>query len=245
MARQIQELGHDMLSRFNARFSGLAPAPFETEETSSPAAWANMVTYEGDAIKLLVNRGEIVHYAYGWRGFLALHEIGGHVLHFTQLLKHAVLRGAQPHALCLAIHTEDSYFIEGVAQFLTTLFADRLTEGPTPLHLDVARYELSFALRHKNLTELIEGRITIAEAAQRHQTYLGDEPGAMRRFYEALLRDVFLACQALVYYPSHQALLPAATLPDQQLDGFVSELLSKPYDPVGLEDLVTNALAAR
>lgn len=237
VAAQIQVLGEEHLQRLYKLFPRLSRATFEAREVASARPWTNMVTYEDDRIRLVANRGELSDLGEWRRGFLALHEIAGHVLHFTQLLGNDELRARAPDRLCLAIHTYDAYFIEGVAQLITSIFLERIAPGPSLLRMDVKRSELWFAIRHKNLTELIDGRIDTVRAAEREADYVGGDGGKLKAVYEAIVKDAFFCCQTLVYFPSHRALLPAMSFDDARLAAFLSELLTGYHTPDDLDRL--------
>lgn len=242
VAAQIQALGLTAVKGFLTRFPELRPANFEVREVLSPLPWSNMVTYE-DGIKYVANRGELADNGEGRQGLLALHEIGGHVLHFSQLLADQSQRNAAPHLLALSIHTYDTYFIEGIAQFLTSIYTELIAPEDKLLRMDVKHYELEVALRHKNLTDLIEGKTDIDKAARLDEDYLGVDAAQRRRFYEVSLKDAFFCCLRLVYYPAHQTLLPALRLDEAKLRGFLKKLLHSHYSPAELDRLVAESLA--
>ena len=241
VAENIRALGETHLRRLYDAFPNLSRANFEAREVSSGRPWTNMVTFEDDRIRLVANRGELSDLGEWRRGFLALHEVAGHVLHFTQLLADETLRAQTPDRLCLAIHTYDAYFIEGVAQFITSVYLDRIAPGPTLLRMDVKRSEVWFAVRHKNLSELIDGRIDPARAAAREAEYVGGEESKLRAVYEKILEDAFFCCQTLVYLPSHRALLPALDFDDARLAEFLGALLTGYHTPGDLDRLVVTA----
>lgn len=243
VAADLGAAGRAGLDRIGASFPRLSPALFETKEIASQLPWSNMVTFEDGVIRLIANIGPIPDYSPGRQGFLAVHEICGHVLHFSQLLRSEKLRATSSHRLCLAIHTYDSYFIEGIAQFISSVYAERVYPGPTLSHLDIKQCELFVAVRHRNLTELIERRIDAREAVEFERSYLGGDEAKIAAYYEAVLKDVFFSCQTLVYYPSHQALLPALELPDAALARFLDDLLGEHYSPAELDGLVNMALS--
>lgn len=243
VAADLGVAGRAGLDRIGARFPRLSPAVFSTKETATSLPWSNMVTFEEGVIRLIANIGPLPDYSPGRQGFLAIHEICGHVLHFSQLLRSENLRATSAHLLCLSIHTYDSYFIEGIAQFISSLYAERVYPGPTLSHLDIKQCELFVAVRHRNLTELIEKRIEVREAVEFERSYLGGDKAKIAAYYEVVLKDVFFSCQTLVYYPSHQALLPALTLPDAELERFLGGLLGEHHSPVDLDRLVSMALS--
>jgi hypothetical protein len=61
--------------------------------------------------------------------------------------------------------------------------------------------------------------------------------------YEGICGNIFFCCQMLVYYPSHQALLPALSLEDEALRSFVGRLLRGHHSPQGLDELVRGAVS--
>jgi hypothetical protein len=235
---ELEDMGQAILARFQDRFPALTPGRFSAREVVSPSPVHNLVTCEDDALWYVANRNPTVDYNDGRREFLALHEVGGHVLHFSQLLADNPLRGPRSHLLCLAIHTFDSYFIEGIAQFLTSLYVERIAPG-TPLAMDVKRSELWFAVVHRNMTEIIEGAIGVDRAAEREREYLGGDLGALRSVYEGLAKDVFFSCNVLVYHSSHETLRPLLALDGPALDGVLSQLLRGHFSPAELADLAT------
>lgn len=239
---EIELHGRSALELFYKRFPDLFPAQFESIEVISGLPWTNMVTYEQESLKLIVNRGELADNNKGRRGFLGLHEVAGHVLHFSQLLNDKAQRDLAPHLLALAIHTYDAYFIEGIAQFLTSVYVEKIMPGPTLLNLDVKRTELWVAVRHKNISELIEGACDSVAAAAVECGYLGGDQAKLCQVYEAIRKNIFFCCQFLVYFPSHQALLPALRLAEPALGKFLGSLLRRHHSPEELDRLVSDAL---
>lgn len=241
VSAELETLGRSILDRFRAENPALAPAAFSMREVISPAPFHNMVTYEDGVLWYIANCNETVDYNDGRREFLALHEVGGHVLHFSQLLANDSLRASAPHLLCLAIHTYDAFFIEGIAQYLTALYAGRIAPGGL-LEMDVKRSELWFAVVHHNMTELLEGKIDAARAAERERAYLGGDPEALRAIYEGLSRDLFFCCQIFAYHSSGETLRPALALQGPALAGFLDKLLNGHHSPADLEWLVKDSL---
>lgn len=239
---ELGNLGRSILERFQGEYPALAPAVFSTREVVSPSPFHNMVTCEDGALWYIANREKAIDYNDGRREFLALHEVGGHVLHFSQLLANARLRAAAPHLLCLAIHTYDAFFIEGIAQYLTALYADRFAPN-TALAMDVRRSELWFAVVHHNMTELLQGKIDTARAAERERSYLGGDLAAHRAYYEGLSKDLFFCCQIFAYHTSGETLRPALALRGASLVDFLGKLLNGHHSPSELDRLVQESVA--
>ena len=60
-------------------------------------------------------------------GFNVLHEVAGHVFHFNHLRRNKF--NIDPALLCLCLHTQESFYVEGVAQLLTILAAENLEDS--------------------------------------------------------------------------------------------------------------------
>jgi hypothetical protein len=243
VVNEIRSIGEASLLRLRERFPQLAPVKFKSKEVASSAPWSNMVTYEDNDIWFIANQGPLADNCPGRLPGLGIHEIAGHVLHFSQLLQNESLRAEAPHMLCLSIHTYDNFFIEGIAEFMISIFAERILPVPTLLRMDLKRHELIAMVRHKNLTELIENKIGLDEAVERHQTYLGGDGANLRKLYESLSKDIFFCCHFLVFFSAHQTLLPALNLPEEQFQRFLIKLLGSHHSPRDLDQLVTAALS--
>jgi hypothetical protein len=243
VVNEIRAIGEASLLRLYERFSDLAPVEFKSKEVVSSKPWSNMVTYEDNDIWFIANQGPLADNSPGRLSGLGVHEIAGHALHFSQLLRNETLRTEAPHLLCLSIHTYDNFFIEGIAEFMVSVFAERLMPAPTLLLLDLKRHELIAMVRHKNLTELIESKISVDQAVERHQAYLGGDEANLRKLYESLRNDMFFCCHFLVFYSAHQALLPALELPEAKFQRFLVKLLGSHHSPQQLDDLVAEAAA--
>jgi len=241
VSAELERLGRTFLERFRAEYSSLVPADFSMREVVSPSPFHNMVTCEDGALWYITNRHAAVDYNDGRRAFLALHEVGGHVLHFSQLLANKPLQATAPHLLCLAIHTYDAYFIEGIAQYLTALYADRIVPN-TVLAMDVKRSELWIAVVHRNMTQMLEGKIDAAGAAECERSYLGGDPKALRAYYEGLLKDLFFCCQIFAYHSSGETLRPALALQGANLADFLNKLLNGHHSPAELDRLVQQSI---
>lgn len=237
---ELKGMGQGILKQLRGRFPCLAPAPFSAREVVSSSPVHNLVTCEDGVLWYIANRNETVDYNDGRREFLALHEVGGHILHFSQLLADQTLRDKRAHLLCLSIHTSDSYFIEGIAQFLTSLYVRRIAPVSL-LAMDVKRSELWFAIVHRNLSDLIEGKVDVEGAAERELAYLGGDMRTLRTIYTGLSKDVFFCCNALVYHSSRETLAPALDLEGPVLERFIGRLLTGHFNPSELDGLVSSA----
>lgn len=187
---------------------------FDVVARTSLASWRNRVTHDGKKFVLLVNVAPHVRYTKSLAEAFALHEICGHMVHLQQLAcSERVLRTA-PHLLCFAIHTQDSYFVEGVAQCVPYVLASRSGGRPSPIEGELKRSELQMLVRHKNITDLIEGRVTPAQAVERHLKFLPESVG-VEGMYSRIMADPFSSCQTLNYVTSLDDFRPAmASSPD-------------------------------
>lgn len=196
------------LGRLHIRFPSLVPAPFRLEARQSLAAWRNRVTHDGREFVLLVNLAPHVVYTRSLTEVLALHEVCGHVVHLQQLAASPRIRDVHPELLCFSIHTHDSYYLEGVAQFVSWMMAAPQGEAPSPLAAELLRSELLMLVRQRNIMDLLEGRIDVASAAARHRADFPDTPDA-EGVYSRIVSDPFSACQTLNYVSSLDDFRPA------------------------------------
>lgn len=171
------------------------------------ASFQNLVITEGDRIKLILNSSINGVFTQAHLRFLAIHEILGHVLHFTRMRQNTELQRQAPHLLCIAIHTMDAMHVEGVAQILSEAMIKALPGQFPEVACQVSWGNLFMAVRHRNICRLIANEVSCAEAAAEHVELIDAPPSrvsALTEMYEDRLTDPFACIQGLAYYASLQ-----------------------------------------
>lgn len=237
---EIQETGLLHLEALHSLFEAKSRFGFGTRSVDSPLPWRNIVTYSSGRFELLVNVSE--RYTKGVTEIMGLHEICGHMFHLN-LLKESVQASGAPHLLCLAIHTQDAFLAEGIAQLLTELLLARGLLKDRRIAVEIRKFVLRFAVRQKNLCDLVEGRCGLVDATERHVQYLGGTPQSALSLYSSLLGNSFFCSQVMNYYSSYRALVPLLQLWDEPMQiEKTRELLNSFYGPSELRGLIRGAL---
>lgn len=172
-----------------------------------------------------------------------LHEVAGHAVHFNHLRRNQDLKRNFPHLLCLSLHTHESFFLEGVAQFLVLLALERGQgiEHAAELKARTYAWTLTMALAHRNLSQVVRGKISLEEAVEFHLKH--DNTGRVtapmiRRRYSDSLSDLFACKTTLNYYSSFKVMFPLVDAPADRLRTYVPELLSTYFVPEELAEFV-------
>lgn len=173
--------------------------------------------------------------------YICVHEILGHVLHFTQL-KHSSIATESPHLLVLSLHTHESFFIEGIAQILTYFLLVKSSwdfDGLKYTRLACLKHMKLLAILHLVTTEIIDGKIAFDDAVRRH---LEIDPAANQTFiksrYDSTFQDFYSVKALLNYYSSFQAVYPLASLKEPDFFRILPELLTTYFTPESLEKFV-------
>lgn len=86
------------------------------------------------------------------------------------LKKNSELKEQSPHLLCLSLHTHESFFVEGIAQFFSLLAIEK--GSPIPYREELAGstygWTLTMALARANITAILKGERTLDEAVKFH-----------------------------------------------------------------------------
>lgn len=204
--RLIGENADRWLPRMGELLPGLEPVRYRIRAVDEPAPWRNMVVHEDGGFVLLVNTSAAVRYTRADAEYFALHEVCGHVVHLSMLARSREVLARAPHLLCISIHTRDAWYTEGVAQAISEF----VISGEPPGSLSragVLAFDLSFAVIHRNVVDLLEGSVSPEGAAALHARLI---PGGPDRaaFYRRISADPFYACQALVYASSRRDFAP-------------------------------------
>ncbi len=238
VARAIKAVGMAGLDAMRKTWSWLPALQCEVETERSDGAWRNMVTTGERGLKLILNEGPNATFSPALTEFLGLHEIAGHMGHFSFMRTRKDLQEQSPHLLQLTIHGQDAYYAEGVGQWLSEV-ACEAAYGPKSLqNLELRRVDFMLALRNQNIMAIIEGQRTLDDAVKVHHDALGGDLKVLQGQYTAYTSDPFFCCQVLVFYPSLKALKPALALPAEEKAAFAKELLSLGRGPVELDELV-------
>lgn len=230
------------LPRLYQRYSWLQRFAFSHQSVSSAAGWRNMVTHDPPGFVLLVNTARHHTYTRALAETFALHEICGHMVHLAQLAANSRLQTDAPHLLCIAIHTQDSYLTEGIAQLLAAHLVATSDGHWSAVAAAFQHFVLHFAVRHRHIMDLVEDAISLDAAATRHRDFLGGEVAAHRAGYERLLQDPFFCCQVLNYHGAFMALRPLLALSPTSFDVALRNLLTGFYSPSALGQMVAEYL---
>lgn len=225
-----------------ARFPKFARFRFAVLNRPSTDTWKNLVTCSTGQFSLWVNTHSQHTYTMGFIEFLALHEVCGHMVHFAQLQNNAALAARVPHLLCIAIHTQDTYLVEGIAQWVAALLVDRYAPTGAAVRVVAKQMELFFAARHHILCDFIDGAIDLNTAVDCHHRFLGrwltGSAENTATWYTTIRNDAVSCTQILAYHGAFSQLQPALTLPDEALTDFTTRLLNGFYQPQDLRALV-------
>lgn len=238
LAMEIRDVGLKGLDAVRRAWKWLPPVTCDVETETSDGAWRNIVTTGERGLKLILNDGPHATFSAALTEFLGLHEIAGHVGHFSYLKGRSELQEQAPHLLQLVIHGQDAYYAEGAGQFLSEVACELLYGRMSLQNLELRRVDYMLALRNQNIMGVIEGDRTVDEAVQAHLAALGGDPSVLKGQYAAYTSDPFFCCQVLVFYPSLKALKPALALSADRLSAFAQELLSLGMGPAAIDDLV-------
>lgn len=174
----------------------------------------------------------------GFAGLL-IHEILGHVFHFTQL-KSSDIPKSTPHLLCLSIHTHEGFFIEAIAQLVTTYISSTHAlnlPGKEQIALHDLKHQRTQALAHYLITLLIDGELDLTEAIKIHFEHSNGSMSMefLKERYTAITRNLFAVRTGLNYYSSFKAVKPLLKLGDDQFFSVLKEMVNGYFTPESLE----------
>lgn len=241
----IHEYGRSCLNEASRRFPRLQSTNFQLITENSDTLWANkVVTNLGQpgSFLVIVNTHPKNHYDEGYTNEMGFHEIGGHILHFTQLSANSDLKLNWPHLLTLSIHTSDAYFTEGIAQFLHGLWAKQLTPddlGYSQLVFDDAM--LRKAVIHANLMGIATKGISYRQAAERYTHYFDGKTSYLEQYFETVSQHPFYKFHKLSYFPSFYCLQPLLNLSNSKTSELLPALLTQVFDPNTLDEFCQRA----
>lgn len=245
VADSIRAYSERWLWEFRRVRPGLQPFDYEVRAVVDPGPWRNMVVHDGSRFVLRVNTAPHLTYTKGMTEGFALHEVCGHMVHLQELASSERVLETAPHLLCIATHTLDSGFVEGVAQFVAHYLPDRVEPGRSLARGEMLYTDLRFLVVHKNLMDLLEGRVSVDQAAERHSRLLKGsvDPGPR---YRRLLSDPFFCSLCLNYASSlddYRSLLerPDSSARDKALGSVFSEFLDSPRLRAAVASLTSEA----
>lgn len=173
---------------------------------------------------------------------MILHEVLGHVMHFSQLKSNSSLQ-AKPHLLCISNHTHESFFIEAIAQLISgfLIFNQNwnFTGKDLMMHSELI-YHRNQAIAHYNMTEIIDGKRSSAEAAQIHLD-LCEQTGNIERLsqkYESITNDLFSVKVALNYTCAFAAVESLLRKSHSEFFKIFSQLINEYHTPETLKNFV-------
>lgn len=213
VADSIRGYSERWLAEFRKVRPGLKPFAYEVRDINDPGPWRNMVVHDGERFILRVNTAPHLRYTRGMTEAFALHEVCGHMVHLQELAGSKRVLETAPHLLCIATHTLDSGFVEGVAQYIAHFLPERVEPEISLATGELLYTDLRFLVVHKNLMDLLEKRVTLPQASERHSRLLKDgvEPGPR---YRRLMSDSFFSSLCLNYASSLDDYQPLLERPD-------------------------------
>ncbi len=236
----IKKSGDEWVVRFQEAFSFIPSVQYDCIALDLEMPFQNLVVYKPGKFSLLMNTRTETAFTRAHLTFLSLHEICGHIVHFTHILQSSSLQKEAPQLLPIAIHTQDSFVVEGIAQLLSMIVYAQYASDFPQVGAQIQVSNLYVALRHANISDLIENKITPAAAATRHAKYLGGTVDALEKFYAEKMNDTFSCIQALNYYSSIKLLSPYLKLNRPEMQKSLAHLMSNFFAPNDVELLLKN-----
>lgn len=236
-AQDLIESGYTYLS---SKIKDLLPLDFRFDEPRSQNLFgAQVVTDERGAIVCQMPSKQSISPLFY---LTIIHEILGHVLHFTQL-RGCVELQSQPHLLCLSNHTHESFFIEAIAQLITTYLVKKSSwhwPQKNSLYLADLKYHRNQTIAHLLMTNIIEGKINSQDAARTHHD-LCEQVGssqALAMKYQSVVSNLFSIKLALNYAPSFDAIKPLLAQDEENFFPILSKMIHKYFTPESLKTFV-------
>jgi hypothetical protein len=221
-----------------SRFPQFEKFDFALRMVDSPASWRMLVTNTGsEQLTLAVNKNPLSRLTNSAVSVLAFHEVIGHMLHVSTLAKNEKCQQEIPHLLAIAIHTQDAFLVEGVAQIMTSYVIKNLLPEDKVLQLSLCHYELDFACRQRNSMDLINEEIDPSAAAERHFSLLGGDPEILNKTYAFIADDLFFSSQILNYHSSMKTLSPFLNLNIESFSKALKYLMSSFHSAQELKSL--------
>ena len=238
---KIDELARVHLKSLRSYLPYSQDPKFEAVGIDVESPWANLVVTKQDRFELQIYTSR-KKYNRGFVDEMALHEVCGHIFHFSQLKHSEELQHEWPHLLCIAIHTQDSFYVEAIAQFMHGFVAKKIC-GPNSFS------EMSFdesiarhAAYYNNTFRVMNQDLSSLEAATAIHMNHGGQIENLERYFASVVKDPFLAAQRLVYYPAIEMLLPLLELPVADIVTLIPQLLQKVYDADSLSEFANEAM---
>lgn len=211
LTNKIRELSSNLIESTKKLFAGTFPVfQFDITTVAMPASWRMMVNHSGGRFKLVVNLYN--PFTLSVVENLSIHEVCGHMVHLAKLQQQSDTQMGNPHLLCFAIHTQDAYLLEGVAQLIAAANVHYFAEDGSLIKTAFKQFVLEFAVRQRNIMDLIKGCCDINYTVERHIYYLGGKRNIIKEMYSFIVNDPFFCCQVLNYYSSYKALEPLLSL---------------------------------
>ncbi len=235
------DLSKDGLKYIRENCYGLCPVDFLIGELQPHNAFnAQVVTDQSGAIVCEIPGHSTISPSFA---YIIIHEIMGHVLHFTQLGSNSTLKELSPHLLCLSIHTHEKFFIEAIAQLITKfmLLKSRWSfPGKEMALLSLLKHERNLAAMHYLFGEIIEGTMSSSEAAARYISYgkIDQDAAAFAKRFDVTVSSVFETSVMMNYYPSLRAMKPILDLTESRFFGMLPQLLTTYFTPETLTEFV-------
>lgn len=243
VADSIRAYSERWLAEFRKLRPGLRSFAYEVRDVTDPGPWRNMVVHDGEHFILRVNTAPHLQYTRGMTEAFALHEVCGHMVHLQELAGSQRVLETAPHLLCIATHTLDSSFVEGVAQYIAHYLPGRVEPDASLAAGEMLYTDLRFLVVHKNLMDLLENRITLEQACERHSRLLkgGVEPGPR---YRRLMADSFFSSLCLNYASSLDDYRPLLERPDSPArDAALLAIFGEFYDSPRLRAMLATLTA--
>ena len=158
--------------------------------------WRNMITYEDGVLYLVINTHPMHQYTTLQAYSYAIHEVCGHVLHFSYILEN---QQDYSHLNQICLHTKASAFVEGFAHYIHKYCAYELFDDDI-LKYSFEYFRLRFALIQKNAMDIAEEIKTPKEAAVYHSEVTKEELESLIQQYEKLSESKFFMFQTHSYH---------------------------------------------
>ncbi len=168
--------------------------------------------------------------------YTAVHEVLGHVLHFTQLRDNKTLSQEKPHLLALSLHTHEAFFIEGVTQLFTYYLLTKSAwafPGSRHAALSCVKHMKMLGIMYRVTLEILDGKTSLNRASSRHLDFEKQPQNVqfLQERYEATMQDLFSAKVMLNFFASFCEAMPLARLDVESFFKVLPEFMSTYFIP--------------
>ncbi len=222
---------------FNAH-PELCDFEYKIEECENNSSFRAMVINNNNNFVLLLNRTNYRYFTEGIIENLAIHEVCGHMVHLSQLSNNKNLMLKFPHLFQISIHTQDSYLTEFIAQLIAHYLQKNFSNENDLIFPAFTYFNLQFAVRHYNVTRLIEEEITLSEAVEFHTRYLIESPKIIANMYKNIVKNTFFSAQVLNYSSSIDSIRNIMVLNQTKQYKILMKMLTNFYTHIEIDSLI-------